>query len=102
MQSILISYYFLASQFKALGLHLRTGGDIADCATAHDTESRLPRDILYAAAIVARTSDTGGTGLVSQPDQVPGHVPVGQQRSAAQAGEWAQGPKRICLPLRLY
>lgn len=82
-------------QLEAVGLHLRTGGDIADSATAHDTESRLPGDILHAAAFVARASDFGGARLVSQFDQISGHLPVGQQRLAAEAGEWAQGPKPI-------
>lgn len=66
-------------QFQAVGFYLRTGGELTNGATAHDPESRLPRHLVHVAALVQGSSDAGGAGLVPQPDQVPGHVSVGQQ-----------------------
>lgn len=54
------------------------------------SESRLPCDLVYAAAIVARPSNARGARLVSQPHQISGDVFVGQQWSAAETGKWKQ------------
>jgi len=52
-------------QLKAVGIHLWVGGNIADGATAYDTESWISGDIIYAAAFIPWTSDSGGARIVS-------------------------------------
>lgn len=82
---------FFFAQRQTARFHLRTGGEFANRAAAHDPESRFPGNFVHAAAVVTRPSDARGARLVPQPDQVPGDVPVGQQWPAAETGElrWA-------------
>lgn len=66
---------------------MRTGGDLADGAAAHDPEPGLPGHLVHAAALLPRTSDPRSARILPEPHQVSGHLPVGQQRPAAQAGK---------------
>lgn len=73
---------------QASGIHLRARRDITDRATTHDSEPWLPRDFVYAAAIVARPSDAGSADFLPESHEVSSHMPLGQQRSLAQTGTY--------------
>lgn len=79
--------FFFHCQLEVVGFHLRTGGELADSAAAHDPEPRIPCHLVHAAALLPRPSDARGIGLVPQPDQVPGHVSLGQQRPAPETSK---------------
>lgn len=88
---------------QAAGLHLRAGRDVADRATAHDSEPRLSGDLVHAAALVARPSHAGRARLVLEPHEISSHVPLGQQRSLAQTGTYANDSIPLCSdPYELY
>lgn len=62
---------------EAPRIHLRAGGDVADRATTHDPEPRVPRDFVHAAALVTRPPDTGSADVIPEPHEVSSHMPLG-------------------------
>lgn len=78
---IITNLFCFIAQLKIVRFHLRTGGNVSNGATAHDSESWLLGDQLHVAAIIEGPPDAGRAEFFSQSHQVFGHLFESQQRA---------------------